>query len=169
MKYAPRKVFIIENGEYIELTYAEFNSRKETDRSYEDKLFLPVQGCLLESDRKHYKEFYQDKEHNIYLKKLDKKYGLLSIDAFDSDDDNGTDYIQDYHEDVADTVADSLMKERLSNGLSMLSDKERELIDLHFFKNISQVDIAKNMQKNQSTISRKISKILGKLKKFLEN
>lgn len=169
MKYAPRKVFIIENGEYVELAYEEFKSRKETDESYEDKLFLPVQGCLLETDRQHYQEFYQVKEHNLYLKKLDKKNGLLSIDAFDSEDDNGTDYIQDYQEDVADTVSMSLMKERLLQCLAGLSNEERELIELHFFRNVSQVDIAKMMQKNQSTISRKIKGILKNLKKILEN
>lgn len=62
MKYAPRKVFVIENGEYVELSYKEFSNRRETDISYKDKLFLPVQGCLIESDREHYVEFYRDKE-----------------------------------------------------------------------------------------------------------
>lgn len=169
MKYAPRKVYVIEDGEYVELTNAEFNCRKETDSSYEDKLFLPVQGCLLETDRKHYQEFYQDKEHNIYLKKLDKKNGLLSIDAFDSDDDNGTDYIQDYQEDVTNTVADSLMKERLRNCLSELPDKDQFLIQQHYFDGISESDLAPVYAITQQAISKRIQKILSKLKKLLEN
>jgi hypothetical protein len=41
-EYAPRKVFVLENGEYIELTNEEFEHRKATDPSYADKLFLPV-------------------------------------------------------------------------------------------------------------------------------
>ena len=93
-EYAPRKVFILENGEYIELTNEEFEHRKVTDPTYADKLFLPVQGCLLETDRTHYADFYRDKERQRYLKKLDEIHGLLSIDAFDNEDDNGTDYIQ---------------------------------------------------------------------------
>ena len=47
-KYAPRKVFILENGEYVELTYEEFESRKANDPTYEDRYFIPVQGFLLE-------------------------------------------------------------------------------------------------------------------------
>ena len=100
-KYAPRKVFILENGEYVELTYEEFESRKANDPTYEDRYFIPVQGFLMEVSKEHYKDFYRAKEREAYLKKLNAKYGLLSIDAFDNEDDNGTDYIQAETEDVA--------------------------------------------------------------------
>lgn len=38
-KYAPRKVFILENCEYIELTNEEFECRKENDSTYADRYF----------------------------------------------------------------------------------------------------------------------------------
>ena len=48
VKYAPRKVFIKESGRYVELSYMDFCRRRESDQTYMDKLFIPVQGCLLE-------------------------------------------------------------------------------------------------------------------------
>ena len=48
MKYAPRKVYIKENNVYVELSYTDFCRRRQADQSYMDKLFIPVQGCLLE-------------------------------------------------------------------------------------------------------------------------
>ena len=77
-KYAPRKVFILENGEYVELSYEEFESRKANDPTYEDRYFIPVQGFLMEVSKEHYKDFYRAKEREAYLKKLNAKYGLLS-------------------------------------------------------------------------------------------
>ena len=167
-KYAPRKVFILQNGEYIELTNEEFESRKESDSTYTDKLLIPVQGCLLETDRTHYTDFYRDKERQRYLKKLDELHGLLSIDAFDNEDDNGTDYIQIETDDVADAVAHAMLIEKLRSVIYMLPEEEKELINLHFYLSIPQTESAKIYGINQSSISRRISKILSKLKSLIE-
>ena len=96
--------------------------------SYADKLFLPIQGCLLETDRSHYADFYRDKERQRYLKKLDEIHGLLSIEALDNEDDNGTDYIQIQTDDVADTVAHALLIEKFRSVIYMLTEEEKELI-----------------------------------------
>ena len=47
MKYAPRKVYIKESGGYAVLSYTDFCRRRESDQTYMDKLFIPIQGCLL--------------------------------------------------------------------------------------------------------------------------
>ena len=127
-KYAPRKVFILENGEYIELSNEEFERRKENNPTYADRCFIPVQGFLLEVSREQYEDFYRAKERQAYLRRLDLKYGLLSIDAFDSEDDNGTDYIQAETEDVAETVAHLLLLGKLRSVIAMLPEDEKELI-----------------------------------------
>lgn len=54
MKYAPRKVYIKESGGYVELSYTDFCRRRQADKGYMDKLFIPVQGCLLEVVREQY-------------------------------------------------------------------------------------------------------------------
>ena len=82
VKYAPRKVYIKESGSYTELSYKEFCNRRETDRAYADKLFIPVQGCLIETEQAHYIEFYRDKERWCYLKKLDADNSLCILRGF---------------------------------------------------------------------------------------
>ena len=62
MKYAPRKVYIKESGGYVELSYTDFCRRRQADKGYMDKLFIPVQGCLLEVVREQYADFYRDRE-----------------------------------------------------------------------------------------------------------
>jgi len=49
VKYAPRKVYIKERGRYVELSYTDFCCRRESDQTYMDKLFIPVQGCVCEA------------------------------------------------------------------------------------------------------------------------
>ena len=169
MKYAPRKVFILENGEYVELTYEEFESRKANDPTYEDRYFIPVQGFLMEVSKEHYKDFYRAKEREAYLKKLNAKYGLLSIDAFDNEDDNGTDYIQAETEDVAETVTHLLMLDKLRSVIPMLTEKERELIQAMFFNGLSEREYAKVCGVNHKAIHNRQLRILAKLKNFLEN
>lgn len=51
-KYAPRKVFILENGEYVEITYEELCRREESNPSYKDKLFLPLYGMIMDGGRR---------------------------------------------------------------------------------------------------------------------
>ena len=65
MKYAPRKVYIKENNVYVELSYKDFCRRRESDQSYMDKLFIPVQGCLIEAVREQYADFYKRKSGGV--------------------------------------------------------------------------------------------------------
>ncbi len=46
---------------------------------------------------------------------------------------------------------------------------QEDILEEHFIKGISQVELAGFYGVNQSSISRKISRIVKKLKKFLEN
>ena len=168
-KYAPRKVFILENGGYIELSYEEFEYRKGYDPSYESRFFIPVQGYLLEVDQGQYEDFYRAKERQKYLRKLDAKYGLLSIEAFDTEDDNGADYIQAETEDVAETVAHLLLLDKLRSVISMLPSEEQELIQALFFRGLSERKWSDECGIPQRTINDRKQRILAKLKKMLEN
>lgn len=126
MKYAPRKVYIKESGGYVELSYTDFCRRRETDQTYMDKLFIPVQGCLLEVVREQYTDFYRNKERWRYLKKLDTKNSLLSLDGFVDDEGNTLDFIADEAVDIAEAVTDAVMVDRLKAALSLLSDSEQK-------------------------------------------
>ena len=117
MKYAPRKVYIKENGGYVELSYMDFCRRRQADQSYMDKLFIPVQGCLLEVVREQYADFYKEKERWRYLKKLDTNHSLLSLEGFTDSEGNILDFIVDEAVDVAETVVRAVMVDRLKAAL----------------------------------------------------
>ena len=134
MKYAPRKVYIKESGGYAELTYTDFCRRRQADQSYMDKLFIPVQGCLLEVVREQYADFYRDKERWRYLQKLDTNHNLLSLEGFTDSEGNVIDFVVDEAVDVAETVVRAVMVDRLKAALPLLSDSEQTLIQAIFFE-----------------------------------
>ena len=169
MKYSPKQVFIKENDNYIEITNAEHEKRKATDEQYAKRWFVPMQGSLLEVDEQFYIEYYKEYERNRYLAALDRKNRILSIEAFDTEDENGVDFIVDEDEDVEKQVTDKLMAEKLHSVLPLLSDDERELIDAIYFRGCSERDYAREKGIYHNAVHKKKQRILEKLKNFLEN
>ena len=141
MKYAPRKVYIKESGGYVELSYTDFCRRRQADKGYMDKLFIPVQGCLLEVVREQYADFYRDRERWRYLQKLDARNSLLSLDGFTDSEGNPLDFIADEAADIAETVVNAVMVDRLKAALPLLSDSEQELIQAIFFDGLSEREV----------------------------
>lgn len=169
MKYAPRKVYIKKNGGYMELSYTDFCRRREADQTYVDKLFIPIQGCLLEVVREEYTDFYRDKERWRYLQKLDAKNGLLSLEGFTDGEGNALDFVVDETIDIAETVVNALMVDRLNAALSFLSESEKELMQALFFDGLSERAYAGKKGVSQTTIGRRKNKTLARLKKLIEN
>ena len=169
MKYAPRKVYIKESGGYVELTYKDFCRRRQADQSYMDKLFIPVQGCLLEVVREQYADFYRDKERWRYLQKLDTNHKLLSLEGFTDSEGNVIDFVVDEVVDFAETVVRAVMVDRLKAALLLLSDSEQTLIKAIFFEELSEREVGLRLGVTQSVVNKRKSKILAKLRKIMEN
>ena len=169
VKYAPRKVYIKENGGYEELSYMDFCRRREADQTYLDKLFIPIQGCLLEVVREQYTDFYRDKERWRYLQKLDTKNSLLSLDGFTDSEGNPLDFIADEAADIAETVVNTVMVDRLKAALSLLSDSEQVLIRAIFFEELSEREVGLRLGITQSVVNKRKARILIKLRKIIEN
>ena len=169
MKYAPRKVYIKESGGYVELSYTDFCRRRQADQSYMDKLFIPIQGCLLEVVREQYTDFYRDKERWRYLQKLDTKNSLLSLEGFTDSEGNILDFIVDEAVDIAETVINAVMLDRLKTALSLLSDSEQALIKAIFFEELSEREVGLKLGITQSVVNKRKVKTLAKLRKIMEN
>ena len=169
MKYAPKKVYIKESGNYAELSYTDFCRRREADQRYMDKLFIPVQGCLLEVVREQYADFYKDKERWRYLKKLDAKNGLLSLEGFTDSEGNVIDFIIDEAVDVAEFAVRAVMAGRLKTALSLLSGSGQALVKAIFFEELSEREVGLRLGITQSVVNKRKAKILAKLRKMLEN
>ena len=169
MKYAPRKVYIKENGGYVELSYMDFCHRRQADQSYMDKLFIPVQGCLLEVVREQYADFYKEKERWRYLKKLDTNYKLLSLEGFTDSEGNMLDFVVDEAVDIAETVVHAVMVDRMKTAMLLLSDSEQALIQAIFFEELSEREVGLRLGITQSVVNKRKAKILAKLRKIIEN
>ena len=169
MRYAPRKVYIKESGGYVELSYTDFCRRRQADQSYMDKLFIPVQGCLLEVVREQYTDFYRDKERWRYLKKLDTSHKLLSLEGFTDSEGKVLDFIVDEAVDVAETVVHTVMVDRLKATLPLLSGSEQTLINAIFFEELSEREVGLRLGVTQSVVNKRKAKILAKLRKIIEN
>ena len=169
MKYAPRKVYIKESGGYVELSYTDFCRRRQADQSYMDKLFIPVQGCLLEVVREQYADFYKEKERWRYLQKLDTNHSLLSLEEFTDSEGNMLDFVIDETVNVAETVVRAVMVDRLKAALPLLSDSEQTLIQAIFFEELSEREVGLRLGVTQSVVNKRKAKILAKLRKIMEN
>ena len=168
MKYIPKKVFILVEGKYIEMPYEEFNRRKHEDESYREKRFLSLYGMLMEVTEEEYVSYYKDKRRQRYIEERAKKFGTFSYDALTTEEFNGEDILSDPNSDVEEEVQIRYFTEKLRTALSELTDDERIIITLHYYKEISERELAKKYGISQQAISKRIKKIREKLKSIFE-
>lgn len=166
MKYAPKRVFIKENGEYKELKYDEFCRMNKSDESFTEKKFVPMQGCLLEVDDKTYKEIYKEYERNRYVQRLDREHTACCADAFE-DKDASMYYGNVAADEFENRIINRLMISKLANALRQLSPDESIIIDLIYYKGMSQRNAAEAIGISQSTFRYRLNCLLVKLKKIL--
>lgn len=168
MKYQPRKVFILEDGSYQEITYQEHCEKRQSEDSYPNRYFIPLQGMLLEVSREIYSEFYKEKERERYLRKLDQENRLLSLDVFDRVEERSTDFLPDTFTDVAESVMNQLLLERLRECISLLCPEEQKLIRQHYFDEITEAELSREYGITQQAVSKRLKKTREKLKNLLE-
>ena len=168
MKYTPKKVFILEDGKYIEMPYEEFNRRRQEDESCREKRFLSLHGMLMEVTEEEYVSYYKDKRRQRYIEERAKKFGTFSYDALTTDEFNGKDILSDPNSNVEAEVQARYFTEKLRTALSELTDDERILITLHYYRDISESELAKKYGISQQAISKRIKKIREKLKSIIE-
>ena len=167
MKYAPKKVFIIKDGGYQELTYEAYCALCESDSSYEDKRFLPLHGMLMEVTEDDYKAFYKARRRQKYLVEQSQDNKDISIDMLATEEFKDREILLDAGQDVADQVVNRILLDKLRAVLPLLDKDDQELIYLHFFLNIPQTKIGRMFGLEQSSLSRRINKILQKIKNLM--
>lgn len=167
MKYAPKKVFVIEENGYVELTYEEYCSRCEQIPEYENKRFLPMYGMLMEVSESDYKAFYKEQRRQKYLLEQSVENQDISMDMLATDEFKGKEILTDARMNVAEQVVEKILLDKLKTALPLLDAEEQELLRLHFFQEIPQTELGRMYGVNQSNISRRINKILKKLKNLM--
>ena len=168
MKYEPKKVFILENGVYKEITYSELKQLEQADKSYMDKFFLPLHGMLMEVTEEAYKEYYRDKRRQKYIDERSRLNGDVSYNALDTDETLGEDVFADEKTDVEAEVINKMTVAELRKAFLLLSPDERELIKILFIDGVTERKASEIYGVSQVAIHKRKNKILAKLKKFLE-
>ncbi len=166
--FTPRKVFVLTDGEYQEITLQEHLDRRETDEDYQKKRFIALHGMIMEVTPKDYIAFYRARRRQKYLAEAAAERGDVSYDAMTTDEFNGENVLVDPGEDIADALVWQSTLDKLRLVISTLPEDEKKLIKAHFYNGKSQTALAEEYGVNQSSISRRISKILVKIKKLLE-
>lgn len=167
MTYIPKKVFILQNGNYTEISYAEYCEKEASE--YKGRFFISLHGCLMETTEEFYKDFYRNRRREKYLHECSIEKGDIYYHSLDTEEFNGEDILIDTEGDIEQAIVDKLMIEQLQKILPLLSSDERELIDALYFKDHSERELSKISRVPQKTINDRKHKILQKLKKFLEN
>ncbi len=114
-----------------------------------------------------YHAYHKEREAERYQNKLIRQ-NELSLERFHEDGVNIDYLIVRVQPDIVDRFIHQEQLEALWIALKALPEDERSLIDEIFFNEKSESQVAKSIGVNQSTISRRLSKILSKLKNFIE-
>lgn len=168
MKYAPKKVFILENGKYKEITYSELQKLEQSDKSYAEKFFLPLYGMLMEVTEETYKAYYKDKRRQKYIDERSLLNGDVSYDALDTDETLGAEVFADTKTDVEAAVINKMTVAELRKAFLLLSPDERELITAIYIQNLTEREYAKQKGVYHNAVHKRKLHILEKLKKFLD-
>lgn len=169
MKYAPKKVFILLDGEYTEISYEELCYLTEESAQYADKLFIPLHGMLMEVTEDTYRDFYRDKRRQKYLYEQSKENGDISYDMLTTDEFSGEDVLIDSSEDIAILVENKIMADKLKKVILTLTEEEQLLLYRHYYADTSETELAPLYGISQQAVSKRLAKVRAKLKKLLEN
>ena len=167
-KYANAKCFVFSSDGYEEITYAELCRRRDTDEAYKDKKFIPLYGMLMEVTPEQYIDFYRTRNRQHYLNKRSAEKGDISTDMLSTPEFNGADILIS-DEDVAEQVVNKMMLDKLRACLHLLTVDEMELIHYLYYEEKSETEVSSFYGISQQAISKRLKRILCKLKKLLES
>lgn len=130
--------------------------------------FLFVNGNKVIVSEDVYKAYWQEKNHENYLKQVDRKNHLLLFSSFDNDG-HFEESIIDEGINVEKIVQTQIMIDAVRNALSKLNAEEREIIEKLYYDDESIRSVAKKNNISHPALIKKRNKILGKLKKLLKD
>ena len=159
-----KAVFIMEDGEYKEITYDEFETLEIRNR-----FFVPKGEVLLEVSENDYRNHCRRKRKEKYYTERSTKNKDFSYDMLTTDDFNGEDILISPEMSVEETVEHNIMLEKLKDCLSQLTKDEMYLITALFFEGFSERKLSEITGIPQKTIDDRKHQILIKLKEYLEN
>lgn len=164
MRYAPNKIFMLEDGQYIEISY-EYYQRLVEENSM--RRFWLFGGMLMELPEEHYVQMNREKARRQYQCIMAKKKGEFSYDSIGADDFDGQMILEEYGPDVGEEVELRIMSEKLHEAIKELSDEDAELVQALFFEGVTERHYAKELNISQVAVHKRKKKVLEKLRALL--
>lgn len=167
-KYANNKCFVFSADDYEEITYTELCYRQEKDEGYKTKQFIPLHGMLLEVTQEQYREFYKEKRRQKYLTEQSIENKDVSIDVLLVESLSGINYFEDWRVDVAAEAEKNILLEKLKEAMHCLGDEEQLMIRGRYYDELTETELAGIYGISQQAVSKRLRKVLKKLRKEME-
>jgi RNA polymerase sigma factor (sigma-70 family) len=161
------RCFILVNGGYEEISYAELQERRANNPAYADKRFIPLHGMLMEVTEADYRNFYRDIRRQKYLDEEAARNGAFSYNALDSGEMSGEEFIADALPPLDEQVSDRLLLEEMLCCFGRLDEADRKLLADLYFDGKSERQLSKDTGIPQKTINDRKRRAIAKLKKLL--
>ena len=114
-----------------------------------------------------YKAFYKDKRRQKYLNERSNDNGDFSYDMLTTDEFNGEDILVDEVADTAGEAEKHLLLDKLRTALFKLSEEERTLLVQYYSERMSECELSDIYKISQQAVSKRVRKILAKLKNLM--
>ena len=165
MSNAPKKVFILENGEYVEITNAEYCKRKASYCNDKKKYFIRIGDYLMEVTYENYKKYYKEKERGEYVEQRDKEHGLILVPEIPEFCKLKID-MNALNEEEQREVQRYIKK--VFEVLSYFDKKDQEIIRAIYIEGLTEQKLADRQGVRQQTINKKKKRILNKLRAIMK-
>ncbi|HEM4699790.1 TPA: sigma-70 family RNA polymerase sigma factor [Streptococcus suis] len=132
------------------------------------KYYIHVRGSKIPVTEVVYKSYWQLVNHEKYLNRKDRKFGVLPFSSLEVDGLPLANILPDTTVDVERLVETKLLIEQLNEALLTLSDKEFEIIDALYFREHTIREVAIEHEMSATSLFRMRNTILDNLRKFFE-
>ena len=164
MRHAPNKIFMLENGQYIEISYDYYQRLMEENPK---RRFWLLGGMLLEVTEEDYVQMNREKSRMQYQSKMAKRMGEFSYDSISTDEFDGILILEDHNPDVSEIVETRMMVDRLCEVMKELSEEEIELIQALYVDNVSEREYSREKGISHTAVQKRRQRILDKLRDLM--
>ena len=131
--------------------------------------YIRAMGKAVEVPKELYLAYFKMRRQELGLLEKDKYNGTLHYNDLDTKEIVGIEALADESVSVEDAVVNKLMVEKLRAGISSLDESDRQLIQALFFDGLSERKFSEKIGIPHMTIHDWKTRVLEKLKNFLEN
>lgn len=164
MRHAPNKIFMLENGQYIEINYEYYQRLKEENPM---RRFWLFGGMLMEVSEEDYVQMNREKSKMQYQTKMAKRMGEFSYDSISTDEFDGILILEDHNPDVSEIVETRMMVDRLREVMKELSAEETELIQALYVDNVSEREYSREKGISHTAVQKRRQRIIDKLRDLM--